>query len=489
MLGVVAAWSVLLALPAIASACTASENADLRAGMQLVAGLRGSGAAGAGDAAAILQRARRSCSDARFARAVASATTRFGSPAPGRRVRVAGMDLIASAGGAWRLDVLRIAQRLAAARSDRAAAVLRAQLRSAGFGQASISWSADATQLAWDADLQSAVAAQLARSHRPLEHALAGASVRAFAPTSRQAPLGSLDLLGNLRIANRLALAAAVSGHPGARSASRAVAVRVFVRVRAAHQAGWSKVGGSWSTLPTHRALVTQSSALLARVPHARTATIVRELRAALTSPTDVTFETLPAAAFYPWPRDAAYDSQSVAVTVDKPGTLTLTVYGGDGAVVRTIRADVVPGPATITWDGTAADGSTLGPGEYRYNLDAVDLAGNRVRVPGLDEFEIARDTTPPTVRSVAARHVIAGGTRRVIASWDVSEEISPQVHTWLLLQNGDHRETLDLHPTLQKATVRRLVTLARGTWRATFVFSDGSGNRTSSAAGSFVVS
>lgn len=488
MLVALSCWAMLLTAPSVAAACSRAEQVDLRATMGLVASLRAAGSAGGADAAAVLQRARRSCTDARFARAAAAATSRHGAPTPGRRARVLGLDLVGSAQGTWRLDVARLARRLAAARSAPAAGVLRGQLRAAGFGRSSITFSADPTQLAWDAELQSAVVAALARSPRPLDRTIAGAGARAFAPPARRGALAGQPLLAHLRVANRVALAADASGSAAARVAARGVAARAFVRVRAARQAGWSRIDGSWATVAAHRTLVAQSSALVARLPHATTAQAVQALRAALTTPPDLDFGTLPAAAFYPWPRDAAFDTQSVSVSVDKPGSLTLTVYGPDGGVVRSVPADVLPGPATLSWDGTAADGSTLGPGEYRYNLDAVDLAGNHVRVPGLDEFEIARDTTPPTVHTASVRHLVSGGTRRLVASWDVEEVHSPNVRTWLLLQSGAERQSLDLHPSLQRATVRRIVTLARGTWRASYTFVDGSGNRTSSPAGTVVV-
>jgi hypothetical protein len=118
----------------------------------------------------------------------------------------------------------------------------------------------------------------------------------------------------------------------------------------------------------------------------------------------------------------------------------------------------------------------------------AVDLLGNRVRVAGLEQFTVARDTTPPTVRTASVRSFVTAGQRRLIASWDVDELHSPQVHSWLVLQQAGTTRLVELHPTLQRATVRRLVTLARGTWTASFVFEDGSGNRATRPVDSIVV-
>jgi hypothetical protein len=99
----------------------------------------------------------------------------------------------------------------------------------------------------------------------------------------------------------------------------------------------------------------------------------------------------------------------------------------------------------------------------------------------------VARDTTAPTIQTATARLVGSGATRRVIASWAVTEEHSPHVGSWLLLTDGSRVERLRLHDSIQRATVRRTVDLTPGTWRGTFVFIDGSGNRVSRPAGSFV--
>lgn len=487
----VACWLLLLAIPSLAAACSAVERADAREAVRIAASLRASAAPTATDVSALVSRARRSCADARFGRAVAAASARFGAPAAGRRVRMLGIDLVgveAEGATAWRLDAVRLALRVASSGRDREASVLRAHLRAAGSGRAAITWSDDATRPRWDAARQSAVAAALARSPRSVDRRLAGASARAFAAPARQASLRSSSVLEHLLVANRVATAAERSGAPAARSVARSVAVRAHARVRGSRARGWSRLDGRWSTARQHRLLVSRSEALLRRVPHAGTATTVRSLRRSLAIAPAVQFEVLPAGAFYPWPRDAAFDDQSLRIDVDKPGTLTLTVYAADARAVRSLRQDVVPGPVTLTWDGTGSDGTTLGVGDYRYNIDAVDLAGNRVRVPGLDHFRIARDTTPPNVRSASARHVASGGTRRIIAGWDVEEVHSPQVRSWLLLNDGRRRVSIALHDRLARATVRRIVALEPGTWRATYVFRDGSGNRRSHPAGNVVV-
>jgi len=404
---------------------------------------------------------------------------------------VVGIDLVGTSdpvGGVWRMDVTRIAGRIVTRPS--AARRWRAQLASAAFpgsGSAPV-WSDDATRIDWDAVRQSIVIATLARSRAPEDLSNAAAGVRAFMPPDRVRGMSSLALLEHLRVANRLGATAARSSNTLTTTAARNVALRAFPRIRSSRVRGWSQVDGAWSPLRVHRALVQQSRTLLRGVPNAATDSAVTALARALVVAPQLDFGTLPVAAFYPWPRDAAYDTQTVTIDVDKPVLLRMLVYAPDGRVVRTVETHVEPGVNSITWDGAATDGAVLEAGDYRYNLDATDRAGNRVRVPGLEQFRIARDTTAPAVTSATVRHVGAESVRRLVAGWDVTESHSPQVRTWLLLQQGSARRSMRLHESLQRATVRRTSDLPAGTWRVSFVFVDGSGNRTSQGAGSIVV-
>ncbi|MCW2926897.1 MAG: hypothetical protein JWM86_865, partial [Thermoleophilia bacterium] len=111
-------------------------------------------------------------------------------------------------------------------------------------------------------------------------------------------------------------------------------------------------------------------------------------------------------------------------------------------------------------------------------------------RVPGLEQFRIARDTVAPVVRRATVRAVSAGGVRRLVVAWDVEEVHSPNVRSWLLLQQGASRRSIQLHGTLRTASVRRVLAAdtPAGSWRASFVFIDGSGNRVAHAAGTVVV-
>ena len=329
----------------------------------------------------------------------------------------------------------------------------------------------------------------LARSPRPIARGYAAAGVRAFAIGSRASALRAQPLLVHLRIANRVAGAAASTGSAPAIRASAGLAARAMVRVRAARARGWSRIDGAWSTLAGHRALVTQATLLERLHPHVLTRSVIVALRAALGSRAVVDFGRLPLAAFYPWPRDGAFDDQRVVVDIDKPAAIALVIYGAGDAVVRTIETSVDPGTTTLTWDGTGTDGAILGAGEYRYLLAVRDRAGVRVRVPGLEQFTIARDTAAPKVNSGAVRIVGSGSARRAVATWSVEEVHSPVVSTWLVLaRDGGDNQSVKLHDSIHAATVRRPITLTAGSWRATLVFIDGSGNRAQHPAGAFTV-
>lgn len=484
----VAIVAVVLSVPTVAhAACNATQRADSRAAALVVRDMRTAGAPGTRDVAAVYARARRSCADLRFARAVASATSRLGVPRIGERALVHGIDLVGTGALTWRLDTVRLALRVATTRSSATAAILRRELRASGFGAAAITWSDDSTVRAFDADRQSGVAAALARSGRSSDRLLAGVSVRAFGPRRLQLALQRRPLLEHLRIANRLALAADLSRSSLARTTARSVALRAHVRVRGSRARGWSRIDGAWSTGSQHRLLVGQARALVRRVPHETTAAAVAALRAASTSDPAIDFQTLPSGEFYPFPRDGAFDSQSLTFDVDKPVDLTFIIYGEDDRPVRTTEQQVLPGIASFGWNGADDHGTILGPGDYRYVIAAVDPLRNAVRIPGLEQFRIARDTTAPRVETANARYV-ATGQRRVIASWNVHEVHSPAVRSTLLLRRGATTRTLQLHGSLQQATVRKPQVLGRGTWTVTFVFVDGSGNRTQRSAGSIVV-
>lgn len=484
---------VLLLIPVQASAaCSRAVRADSLAAQRLLADMEARGAAGSADARGVFERARRSCLDIRPARAIAVATDAHGIPAPGRRSRTLGVDLIGLRVGAgvvgWRIDLARTASRVAATRASALRTRAEATLRAAGWGTRAITWSTDPTRLTWDPGVQSSVVSILGRSARARLHSSAAAGVRAFGVGGRAAALSRLGLLQQLTIAARTANGAANATDARSRAVARNVVMRTYVRVRASRSRSWSRIDGAWATAAQHRMLVSGATALLRLYPHPATSTVVQQLRDALTTAPSVTFTTIPKAPFYPWPRDGAFDQQQVGVDIDKPARLTLLVYAPDGKLARGVFADAMPGDATLAWDGARRDGTIVDPGEYRYNVDARDLAGNRIRVPGLEQFTVARDTTPPTIVSASMRIVHTSTGNRAIVGWDVDEQHSPRVRSWLVLRSGDASTSVRLHESIQQATVRRDLTIAPGSWRAVIVFIDGSGNRSQRLLGTYDV-
>ncbi|MCW2921983.1 MAG: hypothetical protein JWL76_1857 [Thermoleophilia bacterium] len=481
-----------LLVPSLASAaCSATVRADSRATALVVDEMRTAGAPGAADVADLYARGRRSCIDVRPVRSIAVATQRLGLPAAGRRATVRGVPLVGTTlgtGTVWRLDLKQVAVRVAKTANRVRVTADVTLLRSAAGGSSALTYSPDPTRTAWDPKVQALVSTILGTSAYPDARALGDTGIRAFAVRGRIAALGALPLLEHLLIANRVAAVGARSGVAAVDATSATIAVRAMVRIRAARARGWSRIDGAWSSGPAHRALVAQATVLLQRHPHAATDRVVDDLRAALRTPAKVDFGTLPVAAFYPWPRDGAFDTQAVTLDVNKPGTVSLLVYGAAATPIRTVSATTDPGVVTLTWDGADASGAIQPAGDYRYNIDVVDPVGNRVRAPGLERFRVARDTTPPTVQTATARVIGTGTGRRIVASWAVTEEFSPKVTTWLLLANGARTERIQLHGSLQRATVRKPITLAAGSWKATLVFGDGSGNRVSRSAGSFEI-
>ncbi|MCW2961447.1 MAG: FlgD Ig-like domain [Thermoleophilia bacterium] len=349
-------------------------------------------------------------------------------------------------------------------------------------------WSADPTRPTWDPVVQATVAATLRRG-RAADRRLAVGSVRAAGTRARQRSIHALPIDVALLTAYRFELAGMSTSNAAARRVAGAISVRTYARVRGASKRGWSQsTPGAWSTLGEHRQLVARSRALLRVRPHAATSRVVERFAGQLAVPPAVTFGGLPAAAFYPWPRDGAFDSEQVQVVVDKPAVVGLTVYGADDTPVRTTEQSVAPGSVQLAWDGAANDGTIVPAGEYRYAVTATDLVGNQQLVAGLGTFTVARDTTPPVAKRGTVSWGVTKAGPRITASWDVEEVHSPRVKTYLALASGTTRTSMLLHETLQKATVRRPTTLAAGTWRVSYVFIDGSGNRTNLPAGTFVV-
>ena len=74
---------------------------------------------------------------------------------------------------------------------------------------------------------------------------------------------------------------------------------------------------------------------------------------------------------------DGSRDTFSFAGTSSEAGSLVATAYDGDDDAVDTLSSRVSGGTATLTWDGTTADGY-VADGRYALRVRARDRAGNR---------------------------------------------------------------------------------------------------------------
>lgn len=68
----------------------------------------------------------------------------------------------------------------------------------------------------------------------------------------------------------------------------------------------------------------------------------------------------------------------SIVYSLPQPaGSATLTIFGPDGAPVRTFDLDkTASGRTNLVWDGTDANGKPLADGDYRIEVNATDLEG-----------------------------------------------------------------------------------------------------------------
>jgi len=63
-------------------------------------------------------------------------------------------------------------------------------------------------------------------------------------------------------------------------------------------------------------------------------------------------------------------------------GSATLTIFGPDGAPVRTFDLDkTATGRTDLVWDGTDSNGKPLADGDYRIEVSATDVDGNPMTV------------------------------------------------------------------------------------------------------------
>ena len=159
----------------------------------------------------------------------------------------------------------------------------------------------------------------------------------------------------------------------------------------------------------------------------------------------------------YPVPVDGFRDDAPISFHLSKMSTVALSVAGAPRAVT------LPRGRHTLRW----RPGRTP-PALYYPRLVAVDLAGNRGEV-ALPPIEVRRDVDPPDVTEA----VLAASR----LTWSAFDEGTPWLRLSLALRRSGRATTLALgkRPLRGSLTVK----LPEGSWDATLVALDSSGNRT----------
>lgn len=478
---------------ASAATCTKQQRNALVAATRDVAVMRSAGNPLAADAASLVKRAAHRCQAAFATRAIVLAERRMSSPAVGRRRGLGGFRLVAEVsprGTVWRVDLVTMVRSTVSLHPGVRQRRQLSKLDAIAFSNGTrIVWSSDPTRRQPVAATQSTIALLLSRRG---QHVRARATVRAFrSPQLRSAVAHAPLLLAAMQSVNL----AAVGAREGDAEVARIVSLTVrpvMRRMAAADTGSWSRIDGVPATLAQHTALLARVRAMSRYAPGPAMVKTATSLARELVTPPDVQLMRVPTAAFYPWPHDGVLDASTVTLGVDKPATIEVRVFAAGSAVqVRSFMSAPVIGAYSALWDGTDVQGALLPTGSYPYAIIARDLAGNIASLPGLGAFVIARDATPPRIDLAGARLVASSGVRRTIrVRWRVTEPISPQLTTRLVLTrmvNGvatATRRTYAVPSARTTGTVRIGARLTSGRWRASLVVRDGSGNKASSYAG-----
>lgn len=481
-------WLMLLIFPNVAHACAAEARAHIAAGSKIAQRLAARSSPGTVDVRRTLQAARHSCSIALYARGLAVVWIRHGAPTIGQTAGWRGISYrgVLTAGTIrWRYNTPAALTR--ASRAANPTAAISIQRQFVGYGRRSIIWAWDPAQRTPD------IALQILATHILAAHSTtrtdAERSLRAFERGALKRQHLRAPTLDALQQAITIKRIARTIGTSQSSSSGQRISVHAARLARSAYRSGWSRIGGRWSTLSQHRrlaSLTTQLGQLRDDAPLTRIGT---KLTQQLTKPPTVVFTTLPRHGFYPWPHDGAYDTDYASFVVDKPITVAASIYNTTGTRIRTITITAVPGPWNVTWDGAASDGRTQQPGSYTYTMTVTDLAGNTLPVAGIGGFTILRDTNPPTITLGRIRYLSGARRRRIRIRWIVHEQVSPVLRTSVVLKYNGSRVVLNVPSTARSGTITANRRIPPGTWRATMIVVDGSGNTTTQALGTLTLS
>jgi hypothetical protein len=219
----------------------------------------------------------------------------------------------------------------------------------------------------------------------------------------------------------------------------------------------WSlySLGGPEATLNYHTYVVTLLAKLAARTKDPFWSQYATRFKAYLTEPPALASKGVPGA-LYPQPADGFRDSAWVSFWVSKASRVTVRAAGG----VATTRVGE-------GWHRLLLRPRPLPPGSYPATLRAVDLAGNEGELD-LPPVELRRDTEPPRVAATLSR-------KRLF--WRASDDATPWLRLTVVLgRDGEHR-ALPLGRRPLRGSLR--LSPPPGTWSATLVAADSSGNAT----------
>ena len=400
------------------------------------------------DASAVLQRARDRCTSLRFARAVAGATQRAGVPAIGRRMRIVGVDLVGvrrPGAVAGALDLVRTDR---SARSDAGPRDVPrsfgAARRQSPAAPAAIVWSAgpDTCRHGIRSCSRASLRCSRARAGRSID-AVAGASVRAFAPAG---PAAAVSRAGRRRAPDRRCA-------PRTRRAPQCWRLRDDRERRDRGPRLRARSCRCPCRLEPHRRPLVHArraprcwyralARCSGRLPHPPTADHVAALADRLLAAVGPLRRRAQRARSIPGPATrSSTRSRSRSRSTSPPSCSSRsTTLRARRATGSTSASN--PAPRTIAWDGAAADGAILGPGEYRYAVRAIDLAGNRLVLAGLGGLRDRSRHDAAGRRPRRALRYVTGAPlgARVVARWNVVEPLSPHVRTTLVLASGATR-------------------------------------------------
>ena len=225
----------------------------------------------------------------------------------------------------------------------------------------------------------------------------------------------------------------------------------------------WSRyaLGGTEAPLDYHKYVVRLLTLLAKRTLDTTFTTYAQRFGDDLREPPVVKEGPAPGA-IYPWPQDGYRDYARYVFWVSKRSTVRLQIARAGKPVV------VSSGWHSVAWSPGRTD-----PGVYTPSLRAVDVVGNASDTD-LPPVEVRRDTQAPKVSaSLAGRRLY----------WRGSDDASP----WLALRVAIRRPGAMRTLWLGKETYRGSALLAapRGSWTATLLAADSSGNTTQVALGS----